>query len=318
MGQLSRIKKRIDISGQLLRTRIERRPLIAIGTKLRNAETVAQLRNSLLRLKSGQRLVQGWQRLHFGQRLPISLKSFNRILRSGTQETQRWLHKQLLRRSRRPSRCSKGEELRASKLLTRRYTEAVSTLMSSWWGVNWTAARLTHFNRWIAMSRSPRRQLAATRNATRKKLSQRCQALARRNRLKLPVIWFTKSRLTATTPMKCRLLTWTKMGWLWSKRRKENGVMIQMSRVTACKLSCRSVSQRNRFDFPLFLLPAAIKCRTGRWLHVITPRWVLKEVALPTVFDEMFSYFLQCPLEWFHYPCVGITHSPKGKWYCPM
>lgn len=24
-----------------------------------------------------------------------------------------------------------------------------------------------------------------------------------------------------------------------------------------------------------------------------------------------------CPFEWFHYPCVGITQPPKGKWYCP-
>ncbi|KAK9881918.1 hypothetical protein WA026_018112 [Henosepilachna vigintioctopunctata] len=24
-----------------------------------------------------------------------------------------------------------------------------------------------------------------------------------------------------------------------------------------------------------------------------------------------------CPSEWFHYPCVGITAPPKGKWYCP-
>ncbi|XP_053610911.1 inhibitor of growth protein 3 [Plodia interpunctella] len=24
-----------------------------------------------------------------------------------------------------------------------------------------------------------------------------------------------------------------------------------------------------------------------------------------------------CPYEWFHYPCVGITAPPKGKWYCP-
>lgn len=32
----------------------------------------------------------------------------------------------------------------------------------------------------------------------------------------------------------------------------------------------------------------------------------------------VFFNFLQCPLEWFHYPCVGITTSPKGKWYCPM
>ena len=26
----------------------------------------------------------------------------------------------------------------------------------------------------------------------------------------------------------------------------------------------------------------------------------------------------RCPVEWFHYPCVGITAPPKGKWYCPQ
>lgn len=24
-----------------------------------------------------------------------------------------------------------------------------------------------------------------------------------------------------------------------------------------------------------------------------------------------------CPIEWFHYACVGLTAPPKGKWYCP-
>ena len=24
-----------------------------------------------------------------------------------------------------------------------------------------------------------------------------------------------------------------------------------------------------------------------------------------------------CPLEWFHFNCVGLTTKPKGKWYCP-
>ncbi len=24
-----------------------------------------------------------------------------------------------------------------------------------------------------------------------------------------------------------------------------------------------------------------------------------------------------CPVEWFHYACVGLTAPPKGKWYCP-
>lgn len=26
----------------------------------------------------------------------------------------------------------------------------------------------------------------------------------------------------------------------------------------------------------------------------------------------------ECPIEWFHYGCVGITEPPKGKWYCPQ
>ncbi|WIA42771.1 hypothetical protein OEZ86_008711 [Tetradesmus obliquus] len=25
----------------------------------------------------------------------------------------------------------------------------------------------------------------------------------------------------------------------------------------------------------------------------------------------------ECPIEWFHFPCVGLTEQPKGKWYCP-
>ncbi|CAH1265200.1 ING3 [Branchiostoma lanceolatum] len=25
-----------------------------------------------------------------------------------------------------------------------------------------------------------------------------------------------------------------------------------------------------------------------------------------------------CPIEWFHYGCVGISEPPKGKWYCPQ
>ena len=24
-----------------------------------------------------------------------------------------------------------------------------------------------------------------------------------------------------------------------------------------------------------------------------------------------------CPIEWFHFGCVNLTHKPKGKWYCP-
>ncbi|XP_054163693.1 inhibitor of growth protein 2-like [Oppia nitens] len=24
-----------------------------------------------------------------------------------------------------------------------------------------------------------------------------------------------------------------------------------------------------------------------------------------------------CPIEWFHFPCVHLSHKPKGKWFCP-
>ncbi|XP_062861698.1 inhibitor of growth protein 1-like [Trichomycterus rosablanca] len=25
----------------------------------------------------------------------------------------------------------------------------------------------------------------------------------------------------------------------------------------------------------------------------------------------------RCPIEWFHFSCVGLNHKPKGRWYCP-
>ena len=25
-------------------------------------------------------------------------------------------------------------------------------------------------------------------------------------------------------------------------------------------------------------------------------------------------YSMQCPIEWFHFQCVGLTSKPKGKW----
>eukprot|EP01098_Paradermamoeba_levis_P014974 TRINITY_DN7383_c0_g1_i1.p1 TRINITY_DN7383_c0_g1~~TRINITY_DN7383_c0_g1_i1.p1 ORF type:complete len:317 (-),score=73.49 TRINITY_DN7383_c0_g1_i1:177-1076(-) len=25
----------------------------------------------------------------------------------------------------------------------------------------------------------------------------------------------------------------------------------------------------------------------------------------------------ECKIEWFHFECVGLTHPPKGKWFCP-
>ncbi|CAC5424274.1 unnamed protein product [Mytilus coruscus] len=25
----------------------------------------------------------------------------------------------------------------------------------------------------------------------------------------------------------------------------------------------------------------------------------------------------ECPIQWFHYTCLGISCAPRGKWYCP-
>lgn len=25
-----------------------------------------------------------------------------------------------------------------------------------------------------------------------------------------------------------------------------------------------------------------------------------------------------CPVEWFHFACVGLTSKPQGRWYCPL
>lgn len=29
------------------------------------------------------------------------------------------------------------------------------------------------------------------------------------------------------------------------------------------------------------------------------------------------NIYLQCTIQWFHYECIGMTATPKGKWYCP-
>lgn len=26
----------------------------------------------------------------------------------------------------------------------------------------------------------------------------------------------------------------------------------------------------------------------------------------------------ECPVEWFHFACVGLTTNPRGKWFCPL
>jgi hypothetical protein len=40
------------------------------------------------------------------------------------------------------------------------------------------------------------------------------------------------------------------------------------------------------------------------------------ENEVPYPFSVMVTYVQECPKEWFHLECVGLTTAPKGKWYC--
>lgn len=40
-------------------------------------------------------------------------------------------------------------------------------------------------------------------------------------------------------------------------------------------------------------------------------------VKIIVKFELIVSFIFQCPIEWFHFACVGLTTKPKGKWYCP-
>ena len=38
-------------------------------------------------------------------------------------------------------------------------------------------------------------------------------------------------------------------------------------------------------------------------------------LALENTFYQ--TSFQDCPIEWFHFPCMALETKPKGKWYCP-
>uniref|UniRef100_A0A182Q1X6 Inhibitor of growth protein n=1 Tax=Anopheles farauti TaxID=69004 RepID=A0A182Q1X6_9DIPT len=54
----------------------------------------------------------------------------------------------------------------------------------------------------------------------------------------------------------------------------------------------------------------------GEWFDPNEPRYCLcNQVS----YGDMVACDNEgCPFEWFHYPCVNISSSPKGKWYCPQ
>lgn len=63
-------------------------------------------------------------------------------------------------------------------------------------------------------------------------------------------------------------------------------------------------------------LPAEVPPQTVDWVYDPNePRYCLcNQVS----YGEMVGCDNpNCPIEWFHYGCVGISDPPKGKWYCP-
>ena len=39
--------------------------------------------------------------------------------------------------------------------------------------------------------------------------------------------------------------------------------------------------------------------------------FVLKEYGKMIACDN-----LNCPIEWFHFGCVGLSSKPRGQWFC--
>src|SRR4051794_36293767 len=49
----------------------------------------------------------------------------------------------------------------------------------------------------------------------------------------------------------------------------------------------------------------------------LVARRILTSYLLQVSFGEMVMCDNKdCPIEWFHFQCVGLASKPKGKWYC--
>ncbi|KAI6654335.1 Inhibitor of growth protein 4 [Oopsacas minuta] len=60
--------------------------------------------------------------------------------------------------------------------------------------------------------------------------------------------------------------------------------------------------------------------QTIEWLpHKIDPNEPTYCTCNQVSYGEMVGCDNQkCPIEWFHYACVGIKEPPTGNWYCPL
>ncbi|KAI4790921.1 hypothetical protein KUCAC02_034311 [Chaenocephalus aceratus] len=91
---------------------------------------------------------------------------------------------------------------------------------------------------------------------------------------------------------------------------------------SSSSLSSCSFPRRWLRNFPACIaLPEAEA--TARWTGPTTPTSPIlhlqqgKQQHLDH-YESRYCICNQCPIEWFHYGCVGLTEAPKGKWFCPQ
>lgn len=95
------------------------------------------------------------------------------------------------------------------------------------------------------------------------------------------------------------------------KSRKQKQPVIQ-HRIRVTFLICLLIQMSQ-------LIVCANKYPTEKWLDATTQRF-FTQIFLEKFHFLIAFYFimkLQCPIEWFHFACVGLTTKPKGKWFCP-
>ena len=57
----------------------------------------------------------------------------------------------------------------------------------------------------------------------------------------------------------------------------------------------------------------------NEWIEYVDPNEPRYCLCNQVSYGEMVGCDnVECPIEWFHYGCVGILEPPKGKWYCPQ
>ena len=71
---------------------------------------------------------------------------------------------------------------------------------------------------------------------------------------------------------------------------------------------------------PVSSLPFSLISGTGEGLDMpVDPNEPTYCLCHQVSYGEMIGCDnTDCPVEWFHFACVGLSSKPKGSWYCPL